>query len=123
MGTRVDRRTTLVMDRATATVLREEFPNPASGARTWVRWLHTGEAFGFMGQTIAGIASLAACFLVYRPVESHAAFAARCIPPEPRLFKTLCVALRSKYIGIPLFRDFLHRLSSALLHAAVRRPD
>ena len=64
-GTRVDQRTTLVMDRATATVLREEIPSQASRARTWIRWLHTGEAFGFIGQTIAGIASLAGCFLVY----------------------------------------------------------
>ena len=64
-GTRVDQRTTLVMDRATATVLREEVPGQASRARTWIRWLHTGEAFGFIGQTIAGIASLAGCFLVY----------------------------------------------------------
>ena len=64
-GTRVDQRTTLVMDRATATVVREDAPGPASRARTWVRWLHTGEAFGFIGQTIAGIASLAGCFLVY----------------------------------------------------------
>ena len=64
-GTRVDQRTTLAMDRATATVLREDVPGRASRARTWIRWLHTGEAFGFIGQTIAGIASLAGCFLVY----------------------------------------------------------
>ncbi len=64
-GTRVDQRTTLVMDRATAGILREEVPTTASQARTWVRWLHTGEAFGFLGQTIAGLASLGACFLVY----------------------------------------------------------
>ena len=64
-GTRVDQRTTLVMDRATATVLGEDAPGRASRARTWIRWLHTGEAFGFVGQTIAGIASLAGCFLVY----------------------------------------------------------
>lgn len=65
LGTRVDQRTTLVMDRSTASVLREEEPGRASQIRTWVRWLHTGEAFGFVGQTIAGIASLASCFLVY----------------------------------------------------------
>lgn len=65
MGTRPDQRTTLVMDRATAAVLREEPPSRARTTLIWIRWLHTGEAFGFIGQTIAGIASLAACFLVY----------------------------------------------------------
>jgi uncharacterized iron-regulated membrane protein len=34
-------------------------------ARTWFRFVHTGEQYGVIGQTIAGIASLAACFLVY----------------------------------------------------------
>jgi sulfite reductase (NADPH) flavoprotein alpha-component len=31
----------------------------------WVRGLHTGEALGFAGQTIAGLASLGGCFLVW----------------------------------------------------------
>ena len=34
-------------------------------ARSWFRFVHTGEQYGVIGQTIAGIASLAACFLVY----------------------------------------------------------
>ena len=34
-------------------------------ARGTVRFIHTGEYFGVIGQTIAGLASLAACFLVY----------------------------------------------------------
>lgn len=34
-------------------------------ARTWFRFAHTGEQYGIIGQTIAGLASLAACFLVY----------------------------------------------------------
>jgi uncharacterized iron-regulated membrane protein len=34
-------------------------------ARTWFRFVHTGEQYGVVGQTIAGLASLAACFLVY----------------------------------------------------------
>jgi uncharacterized iron-regulated membrane protein len=29
-----------------------------------MRALHTGEAFGFAGQTVAGLASLGGCFLV-----------------------------------------------------------
>jgi uncharacterized iron-regulated membrane protein len=37
------------------------------GDQAWgtSRFLHTGEYFGFIGQTIAGLASLLACFLVY----------------------------------------------------------
>lgn len=34
-------------------------------ARDFVRYLHTGEVYGFAGQTVAGLASLAACFLVW----------------------------------------------------------
>ncbi len=30
-----------------------------------MRFAHTGEEYGVVGQTIAGLASLAACFLVY----------------------------------------------------------
>jgi uncharacterized iron-regulated membrane protein len=33
--------------------------------RLWARFTHTGEAFGAMGQTIAGIASLGASLLVF----------------------------------------------------------
>jgi uncharacterized iron-regulated membrane protein len=39
--------------------------SPAQKARSWFRFVHTGEQYGVIGQTIAGIASLAACFLVY----------------------------------------------------------
>jgi uncharacterized iron-regulated membrane protein len=39
--------------------------SPGNRARTFVRYLHTGEVFGFIGQTVAGLASLAACLLVY----------------------------------------------------------
>lgn len=37
------------------------------GDQAWdvARFLHTGEIFGFIGQTIAGLVSLAACLLVY----------------------------------------------------------
>lgn len=40
-------------------------PSAGQRARTWLRFVHTGEQYGVMGQTIAGLASLAACFLVY----------------------------------------------------------
>jgi len=38
---------------------------PGDQARVYIRYLHTGEIYGFLGQTIAGIASLAACLLVF----------------------------------------------------------
>lgn len=38
---------------------------PGQQARFIIRFLHTGEVLGFFGQTIAGLASLAACFLVW----------------------------------------------------------
>ena len=38
---------------------------PGQRARSIIRFLHTGEVLGFFGQTIAGLASLAACFLVW----------------------------------------------------------
>lgn len=37
-------------------------------ARSYIRFLHTGEAFGLLGQTLAGLASLLACLLVYTGV-------------------------------------------------------
>jgi uncharacterized iron-regulated membrane protein len=39
--------------------------SPGSRARSTIRFLHTGEVFGVAGQTLAGVASLAACFLVW----------------------------------------------------------
>lgn len=39
--------------------------SPGRRARIFVRFLHTGEVFGFVGQTLAGLASLAACLLVW----------------------------------------------------------
>jgi uncharacterized iron-regulated membrane protein len=38
---------------------------PGQRARIWLRFVHTGEQYGVVGQTIAGLASLAACVLVY----------------------------------------------------------
>lgn len=39
--------------------------SPGQRARVWFRLAHTGEQYGIAGQTLAGIASLAACFLAY----------------------------------------------------------
>ena len=65
-------RRTVVLDAADASVIEIQGANgpsvPASSgqeARTWFRFAHTGEQYGVVGQTIAGLASLAACFLVY----------------------------------------------------------
>ena len=67
-GARPDLRSTLTLDRKSGAVVRLETPadiGAARNARSWIRWLHTGEAGGFAGQTLAGAASLAACMLVY----------------------------------------------------------
>ncbi len=61
-------RSQLTLNRATADVVKwEPYANNSAGRklRTWVRALHTGEAFGFAGQTVAGLASLGGCFLVW----------------------------------------------------------
>jgi len=39
-------------------------PTPGQRTRRWLRFIHTGEAYGLAGQTVAGLASLAACLLV-----------------------------------------------------------
>ena len=67
-GFRPDLRSTLVLHRTTGKIVQRETyadMGRAQIARTWIRWLHTGEAGGLAGQTLAGIVSLAACFLVY----------------------------------------------------------
>jgi uncharacterized iron-regulated membrane protein len=38
---------------------------PGRQARTWMRYLHTGQALGWFGQLIAGLASLGGVLLVY----------------------------------------------------------
>ena len=61
-------RSQLTLNRATGDVVKwEPYANNSTGRklRTWVRALHTGEAFGFIGQTVAGFASLGGCFLVW----------------------------------------------------------
>lgn len=42
-----------------------EDATPGRQARVFIRFLHTGEALGVVGQTIFGLAALASCFLVY----------------------------------------------------------
>jgi uncharacterized iron-regulated membrane protein len=65
---RPDRRTTLVVDAATARVVerqRYEDGDAARRTRAWMRWLHTGEAYGAVGQTVAMLVSAAGVVLVW----------------------------------------------------------
>ena len=39
--------------------------SPRQKASAWMRFIHTGEQYGLIGSTIAGLASLAACLMVY----------------------------------------------------------
>jgi uncharacterized iron-regulated membrane protein len=65
---RADLRAQLTLDRATAETVRWE-PYESQGLgrrlRTWSRWVHTGEAGGVIGQTLAGLASAGAALLVW----------------------------------------------------------
>jgi uncharacterized iron-regulated membrane protein len=61
-------RGTLTLDRETSELVRwESFSDFNTGrqVRGFSRFLHTGEALGIFGQTIAGLASLGGVFLVY----------------------------------------------------------
>jgi uncharacterized iron-regulated membrane protein len=61
-------RSTLTLERQTAAVAGwETFAGGSRGRRlrSWLRFIHTGEAGGLAGQTIAGLASAGAVFLVY----------------------------------------------------------
>jgi uncharacterized iron-regulated membrane protein len=61
-------RSTLTLDPATgATVRFETFADANAGRRLrmWARFVHTGEYYGIVGQTIAGLASLAGVMLVW----------------------------------------------------------
>ena len=62
------RRSHLTLDRSTGQVVaRGGYADlsPARRLRSWLRFAHTGEVYGFVGQTIAGIASAGAAVLVW----------------------------------------------------------
>jgi len=65
---RPDLRAQLTLDRATGEVVTWQ-PYASQSfdrkVRAWMRWLHTGEAGGWAGQTIAGIASAGAAVLAW----------------------------------------------------------
>ncbi len=61
-------RATVSVDRATAQVTKTETFNDLSAGRqfrSWLRFAHTGEFYGLIGQTIAGLASAGGAVLVY----------------------------------------------------------
>ena len=67
-GGQPQKRATLTLNPSTAEVLRwEPFASLSSGRqiRSWLRFAHTGEVYGIVGQTIAGLVSLGASVLVY----------------------------------------------------------
>jgi uncharacterized iron-regulated membrane protein len=67
-GARPDLRAQLVLDRATADLVRwEPYASQSRGRqwRTWIRWTHTGEAGGLIGQTVAGLASAGGVVLAW----------------------------------------------------------
>jgi uncharacterized iron-regulated membrane protein len=71
-GGRPDQRAQLVLRRISGDEVRwEPFSSNSRGRRwrIWMRFTHTGEAFGVIGQAIAGIASLGGVFLVYTGIS------------------------------------------------------
>jgi len=67
-GGRPQERGTLTVDRATGEILAWETyasQEPGRQWRTWLRFAHTGEYYGIIGQTVAGIASLGGALLVW----------------------------------------------------------
>jgi uncharacterized iron-regulated membrane protein len=65
---RPDLRRQVTVDLASSQILKNEgmeAQSPGRRVRTWLRWIHTGEAGGFAGQTVAGLASAAAAVLVW----------------------------------------------------------
>jgi len=67
-GGRPDQRSQLTLDRRTGAVIRwEPFSSYNAGrrVRSWLRFLHTGEAGGVAGETVAAIASAGAAILAW----------------------------------------------------------
>jgi uncharacterized iron-regulated membrane protein len=67
-GGRPDKRSQLLLDPRTGSLVEHKtYAQQEAGqqARAWLRWIHTGEAGGLLGQFIAMLASAAAVMLVY----------------------------------------------------------
>jgi len=64
-------RSTITVDKNSGEILqteRYEDLDPGLRARIWLRFVHTGEYYGYLGQTIAGIASAAGVIFVWTGV-------------------------------------------------------
>jgi uncharacterized iron-regulated membrane protein len=62
----------LTLDRKTGEVLRwQTYATESSGQqiRSWVRWIHTGEAGGILGQTVAVLTSIGSILLVWTGIS------------------------------------------------------
>jgi len=67
-GGQPQRRHGLTLDASSGELLGwSRFGDQSAGTRlrSWIRFLHTGEALGVAGQTVAGLASLGAVFMVW----------------------------------------------------------
>jgi uncharacterized iron-regulated membrane protein len=65
---RPDLRGQLTLDRESGQITRWEpysSQSPGQRLRSWPRWVHTGEAGGLLGQTVAGLASAGGAMLVW----------------------------------------------------------
>jgi uncharacterized iron-regulated membrane protein len=71
-GGQPQKRSTLTLDAASGIVRKAEtFDSNSAGRRlrAWARFAHTGEYYGIVGQTIAGLASLAGVMLVWTGIS------------------------------------------------------
>lgn len=71
-GGQPQKRAQLVLKRATGEVVRwEPFSSYSTGrqVRSWLRFAHTGEVGGIIGQTIAALASMGGAFLVFTGIS------------------------------------------------------
>jgi uncharacterized iron-regulated membrane protein len=67
-GGQPQKRSTLALNRETGAVQSFEDWNaqePGRRARSWMRFVHTGEYYGMIGQTVAGIVSAGGALLVW----------------------------------------------------------
>ncbi|WP_417485032.1 PepSY-associated TM helix domain-containing protein [Maricaulis salignorans] len=68
-GAQYDRKRLLTFDHRDGSLLTDvmtaQTQTPARRARIYLRFLHTGEVYGWWGQTLAGLGSLAALFLAW----------------------------------------------------------
>ena len=67
-GTRPDLRSSLIFDAKSGRLIEHETytsQNAERKTRSWLRWIHTGEAGGIPGQVVAAIASAGAVVLVW----------------------------------------------------------